>query len=85
MQLPVAADSGQCNEANSAEFDVSIPASHESENACSREVENLEDECSLAFGWGRFSSELYAGTRGTVSPEAAFDGEDYVQVNGGSV
>ena len=48
-------------------------------------MESLEDECSLAFGWERFSGELYAGTSGTVSPAASFDGDDYVQVNGGSV
>lgn len=82
-QLPVADDMGRCNEANSVEFDVSVPAFRESENACAREVENLEDECSLAFGWERFSGELYAGTSGTVSPETTFDGDNYVQVNGG--
>lgn len=76
---------GRCNEANFVGFDVSAPAFVGSENACAREVESLEDECSLAFGWERFSGELYAGTSGTVSPAASFDGDDYVQVNGGSV
>lgn len=61
-------------------FDVSVPAFDGSENACAREVENLEDECSLAFGWERFSGELYAGTSGTVSPASSFDGDDYIQV-----
>lgn len=84
-QLPVADDMGRCNEANSVGFDVSVPVIGGSENACAREVENLEDECSLAFGWDRFSGDLYAGTSGTVSPAASFDGDDYVQVNGGSV
>lgn len=79
-QLPTADDAGQCNEANSARFEVVVPSSAGEENTCAREVENLAEVCTQTFGWRRFSDDLYIGTRGTVAPSWIFDGESFIQV-----
>lgn len=83
----MADDDGQCNEANYAGFEVPVPAypGTENENTCARQVQSLQDECADAFGWGRFSEDLYVGTTGTVSPSVSFDGGDYIQVSNAEV
>ncbi|CAM9292145.1 unnamed protein product, partial [Hapterophycus canaliculatus] len=78
--LPVADDSGRCNEANFAGFEVPVPAKVGEENACAREVENLEGQCSSVFSWERFSSQLLAGTDGTVQPASVIIVGEYTPV-----
>ncbi|CAM9689480.1 unnamed protein product, partial [Scytosiphon promiscuus] len=78
--LPVGDDSGRCNEANFMGFDIPVPATVGKENACSREVENLESQCSSVFSWERFSSQLMAGTDGTVAPASVIIAGEYIPV-----
>lgn len=79
-QLPVADDAGGCNDANFVGFEVPMPAKQGEENACAREVENLESQCASVFGWERFSSQLYAATDGTVAPASAIIAGEYTLV-----
>lgn len=81
--MPVADDVGRCNEANFAEFGVPVPPKQGEENSCSREVEDLESQCSSAFGWERFTSRLYVATDGTVAPAPVFVGGEYTPVSKG--
>ncbi|CAM9472724.1 unnamed protein product [Ectocarpus fasciculatus] len=83
--LPVADDTGQCNEANFVEFAVPVPAKIAEENTCAREVENLASQCSSAFAWGRFTNQLYVGTDGTVAPAPLVIGGEYTAVEISSV
>lgn len=83
-QLPVADDAGRCNEANFVGFGIPVPAKQGEENSCSREVDNLESQCSSVFGWGRFSSQLYAATDGAVAPAPVIVAGEYIPVKQGN-
>lgn len=77
----MADDSGRCNEANFVGFDDLVHAKAGEENACAREVENLESQCSSVFSWERFSSQLLAGTDGTVAPASVILVGEYTPVS----
>lgn len=76
----MADDSGLCSEANSAHFEVTVPAVAGGDNACARHMTSLENECSDALGWMRWSTNLHVGTTGAVTPSSTFSGDDYIQV-----
>lgn len=79
-QLPVADDAGRCSETSFVEFEIPVPAKRGERNSCAREVQDLETQCSSAFGWERFSSRLYAATDGTVAPASAIVAGEYTLV-----
>eukprot|EP00752_Nemacystus_decipiens_P014257 g12678.t1 len=83
--LPAADDTGRCNEANFAGFGIPVPSKRGEDYSCSREVEDLESQCSSVFGWARFTSQLYVATDGTAAPSPISVAGQYTPVEISSV